>query len=217
VRQQRYQNSDREYAVATSLSPKNAVLWNEWGTLKAYGLSDFEGAQAKLDQSLKVDSLFDQTYLFRGDLKFQQANRIDADRQKQQQIIASTPPTDTKTIDAAKAELTKLDPPWKAALDAAEIEFTEAISINKSNRQAYGLVAEIQRMQGDTNGMIKTIETMTEVRPDDWNSWKNLAILYRDNKQPDKAKTAAQKAITLAPDDQKAGLQTLLQQLQGTP
>ena len=217
VRQQRYQNSDREYAVATNLSPKNAVLWNEWGTLRAYGLSDFEGAQQKLDQSLKVDDAFDQTFLFRGDLKFQQANKLEAQRQQQNALIASTPTTDTAKIEAAKAELAKLDGPWKAALNAAQIEFTQAISINKTNMQAYGLVAEIERMLGDTAAMIKTIETMTQIKPDDWNSWKNLAILYRDNKQTDKAKAAAEKAVTLAPEQQRAGLQELLQQLQGTP
>ena len=72
-------------------------------------------------------------------------------------------------------------------------------------------------MSGDTPGMIKTIETMTTIRPDDWNSWKNLAILYRDNKQTEKAKVAAQKAVGLAPQDQKAGLQVLLEQLQASP
>lgn len=217
VRQQRYQNADREYAVATNLSPQNAVLWNEWGTLRAYGLNDLVGAQQKLDQSLKVDSNFDQTFLFRGDLKFQQANKLQTQRQQQQQIIASTPATDTAKIDVAKSELAKLDSPWKAALDAAKIEFTQAISINKNNLQAYGLIAEIERMSGDTPGMIKTIETMTTIRPDDWNSWKNLAILYRDNKQTEKAKVAAQKAVGLAPQDQKAGLQVLLEQLQASP
>ncbi len=55
------------YRQATSLSPQNAQLFNEWGQVY-YILGDHERALEKYQHSLGLDQQYDQTYLLLGDL-----------------------------------------------------------------------------------------------------------------------------------------------------
>ncbi len=55
------------YVEATSLSPHNAILWNEWATIDLYLKGDPDAALKKLDESIRLDTQFDQTYLLIGD------------------------------------------------------------------------------------------------------------------------------------------------------
>ena len=79
--------------------------------------------------------------------------------------------------------------------------------------QGFTILAEIARQRGDLTKTISLLEQVAGIAPNDWNTQKNLALLYRDNKQLDKAKAAAQLALNLAPQDQQAGMQALVQQL----
>ena len=59
------------YKQATSLSPSNAQLWNEWGL--AYILKgEPEQALEKYERSLSLDQEYEQTYLLLGDLYMNQ-------------------------------------------------------------------------------------------------------------------------------------------------
>jgi cytochrome c-type biogenesis protein CcmH/NrfG len=60
---------------------------------------------------------------------------------------------------------------------------------------------------------ISTTMVYIEQNPKDWTGYKNLALLYRDDNKIDLAKQAVEKALELAPEDQKAALQSLLSQL----
>ncbi len=55
------------YRQATSLSPNNAQLFNEWGQVY-YLLGDYEKALEKYQLSLSIDQEYEQTYLLLGDL-----------------------------------------------------------------------------------------------------------------------------------------------------
>jgi len=57
------------YRRATTLSPHNAMLLNEWGSLYQ-AMGDHEKALEKYRQSLSLDQEYDQTYLLLGDLHF---------------------------------------------------------------------------------------------------------------------------------------------------
>ncbi len=61
------QLSSRYYEIATSLSPNNAILWNEWATLYHYELRDEEAFQRTIAHSLELDPEFEQTWLVVGD------------------------------------------------------------------------------------------------------------------------------------------------------
>ncbi len=61
--------ASRYYEMATSLSPNNAILWNQWATLYYYSLGDEEGFWERIHRSLQVDDGFEQTWLIIGDVK----------------------------------------------------------------------------------------------------------------------------------------------------
>jgi len=72
------QRSSEEYAIATSLSPHNVILWNEWAMLLYYGLGDVAGYERALQHSLELDSEFVQTWLVCGDANRQQGRLEEA-------------------------------------------------------------------------------------------------------------------------------------------
>ncbi len=59
------------YADATSLSPNNAQLYDEWGQTY-FALGEYEQAEAKYQQSLAIDRKYLQTYLLLGELYMRQ-------------------------------------------------------------------------------------------------------------------------------------------------
>jgi tetratricopeptide (TPR) repeat protein len=57
------------YDSATTLSPNNAILWNEWAMVYHYNLGDEETFQERIDHSLELDDEFAQTWLLLGDVR----------------------------------------------------------------------------------------------------------------------------------------------------
>ncbi|MCS7059974.1 MAG: tetratricopeptide repeat protein, partial [Anaerolineae bacterium] len=216
IRQQRYLNSTKEYETATALSPNNAVLWNEWGSLYLYAFNDMQTAMQKFDRSLSIDRKFDQTYLLRGELLMRQAAELDQRRQVAAQIVATVPATDTQALEQAQAAQRQAEEAYRAKLREARLEFTNAISINQNNTQAYNVLTYIDQQLGDVASAISATQALIDLNPGDWNAYKNLALLYRDANQPDLARRAAEKAIELAPEDQRPALQAFIAQL-GAP
>ena len=212
-KKQRYESSSKEYAVATSLSTQNAQLLNEWGTLYFYGLGDAKTSMEKLNQSAKLDPKFDQTFLIRGDVQLQQANALDAPRTKAVADLAAIPVTNTTAYVAAQKVVSETTLAWQNQLIKAQSEFSATVKLNPNSTQALTVLADIALKLGNPLEAIANLEKIATIAPTDWNTQKNLALLYRDNKQLDKAKLAAQQALNLAPQDQQAAMQTLLQQL----
>ncbi len=217
VKQARYEKASQEYSVATTLSPNNAVLWNEWGSLYLYSFNDFDKANEKLSKSLTLDPIFDQTFLLHGELLMQQANKLDQQRQQAQQVLATVPVTDTAQHSDAQVAKDAADEVYNAKLREAKIDFTSAISYNPTGLQAYNVLTYIDQQLGDYASAISTTLQSIDKAPTDWNGYKNLALLYRDSNQLELAKPALQKAIDLAPADQKQSLQGLLAQLSQAP
>ena len=65
-RAEKIQTALKYYEQATSLSPHNAQLWDEWG-LVYFVVGDYEAAIEKYQHSLTLDTEFPQTYLSLGD------------------------------------------------------------------------------------------------------------------------------------------------------
>lgn len=213
IKTQRFENSLKEYRMATTLSPNNAVLWNEWGSLYLYSFNDFDKALAMFDKSLSLDQRYDQTYLLRGELFMQQATQLDQQRQQAGQALAQVPVTDTAKLEEATAARDQAEEAYKAKLREARIEFTNAISVNEQATQAFSVLTYIDQQLGDLTSAISTTLAYIDKSPQDWTGYKNLALLYRDANQMDLAKQALQKAIDLAPSDQKPALQSLLDEM----
>ena len=66
--------SSENYEIATTLSPQNAILWNEWAMLYYYGLHDKAGFSRAITRSLELDDEFDQTWLVLGDVSRQEGD-----------------------------------------------------------------------------------------------------------------------------------------------
>ena len=66
--------SSRYYRSATTLSPNNPILWNEWATLHLYELGDEESFLQRINHSLELDDGFEQTWLVLGDYRAQRGD-----------------------------------------------------------------------------------------------------------------------------------------------
>nr|HID13372.1 tetratricopeptide repeat protein [Anaerolineae bacterium] len=80
MRRSLLQRSSENYAIATSLSPHNTILWNEWAMLHYYGLGDVAGYERTIQHSLELDPGFDQTWLMCGDVNRQEGKLEEAAR-----------------------------------------------------------------------------------------------------------------------------------------
>ncbi len=77
-KQEKLQLASDYYAQATQLSPNKAHLYNEWA-LVYYLMGDYDKAREKLEKSLSLDALYDQTYLLLGQLYTQTGDWANAE------------------------------------------------------------------------------------------------------------------------------------------
>jgi tetratricopeptide (TPR) repeat protein len=84
------EQASQYYAEATSLSPNNAVLWNEWALVDLSLKHDLDGALKKAEHSMQVDDQFDQTYLILGNI-YMNRNELDKAAETYQKLIAFQP------------------------------------------------------------------------------------------------------------------------------
>lgn len=183
---ERFEAASREYATATQLSPNNAQLWNEWASLLMSRLGDLDEAKVKLDRSLALDQKFSQTYLLRAAWYLEKARQLDRQNDADQ---------------------------WRQTLNAARDELNRALATDANAVQAYQELLNIAVQLGDTQQAISVTLALLERNPQDWNALKNLALLYRDTKQLTLALEYAQRALAIAPDDQRPMLQAFIEQL----
>jgi len=183
---QRFENASREYATATRLSPNNAQLWNEWASLYLSRLGNLDEAKVRLDRSLELDKKFDQTYLLRASWFIEKARTID--RQK----------------DGAA---------WRATLESARDELKQALLLVPNSAQIQQELIRISLELGDLPAAAEALQASLATNPNDWNTLKNLAIVYNDMRQITRAIEYAQRAIALAPPDQKPLLESFVRQL----
>ncbi|MCS6772957.1 MAG: O-antigen ligase family protein [Thermoflexales bacterium] len=184
LRMTRLRNSDLEYATATSLSPNNAGIWNEWGTLHLYSFRDLDKAKEKFDRSLELDPRFDQTYALLASWHVEKAN-----------TLLDKPEERTKHLKEAKTLLQR----------AAELAPN---SIN-----VYQEIARLSIETGDLYAAITATQNIVRLNPTDWNALKNLAVLYRDVGDLERAKEFAERALPLMPPEQQPAMQAFVQQL----
>ncbi len=224
----RFERAVREYESATNLSPNNAQLWNEWANLylrraeffRASGkadlsTADYSAAIAKLDQSLVIDQKFESTRLLRASYWLQQAEPLNQQRLQAQQIVATTPVSNTAKIKEAKDLVAKIEPQWRAMASRAVPELEATLQINPKQTQALSQLILLHQQLGELPKAIAYGQQLIDLNPQDWSAWRNMALLYNESKDTAKALDAAKRALELAPADQKAGLQALVAQLGG--
>ncbi len=79
--------------------------------------------------------------------------------------------------------------------------FQQAVALDPTNPVLRISLGNTYYTIGNFDESIRQFEIATHLKPDYANSWYNLAISYRDNKQYEKAKAAMQKVLGIVPAD----------------
>jgi len=210
-RQELLELSSENYDIATTLSPQNAILWNEWGMLYL-SAGQFEAAQEKIAHSLEIDPDFEQTWT------------IQADVYANQDMI-------TDALDAYERALT-LDPKqvdvWLRVGDIrrqrdepahAIKAYQEAVELRPRHVQAWRVLGTLYAQAGQHQDAIEALQQALQVSPnggDVWDTHRMLAILYNQVGEQEAALAHAQQALDLAPEQQQGNIEQLLAQLTGS-
>jgi tetratricopeptide (TPR) repeat protein len=230
------------YEQSKLLSPNNAQLYNEHATVYML-LGQTAKALEKLEQSLKIDKEFGQTYLLLGDIYL---NKQDPATNEQNWL---------KAAEAYSLAL-KYDPNVLQAHSALGLIYSrlnridEAIAenlivVNKSPNDASSLrnLALLYQQKGDLaqslnyarralavatsdgdkqalQGYIAVWQSISDNQaalaknPTDYPAMRNLITLYQQAGKPTDALAIAQRALSIAPDNEKPALQAFISQTQ---
>jgi tetratricopeptide (TPR) repeat protein len=213
------------YRQATALSPNNAQLWNEWALVNM-AQSDLArqnndavkadtylaDAQTKLDHSLELDSQYDQTYLLMAQMARSLGKADEAQKYFEQALQWNT-----GSLDA-----------WGGAIDQLlqTQNYTDAenlsLSFLEKNPNSLPVLRTLARNiyypQNRVDEAIAIMQQVLELGADDpnnhWEDQRVMAILLAQVGRLQEALPLAQQALEAAPQEQKASIQPLVDQLQ---
>jgi len=99
-------------------------------------------------------------------------------------------------------------------LNEAAEAFRKVIELKPDQVQAHSSLGYIYSQQGRLQEALEENLIVAQLRPNDFSTRKNLAILYQHLGQLDEAIAQAKKARELAPEKERAAMDTLIQHLQ---
>jgi tetratricopeptide (TPR) repeat protein len=180
------------FSRATTLSPHNARLWDEWGILFLNILQQPDEAFARISQALKIDPTYDWTHALLGDYYIREVQKL-ADQKEQREML-----------DQAVAH-------YSRALELIGPKDTQL-------RYSYSLaLAGVYTQLNQPEAAISTYEQAIEAGPNNADRWQieeAIGRLYLQLGDQENAFSHIGAALSLAPDDQKERLQALVAQLQ---
>lgn len=190
-RREKARQSDAMYARVVQLSPNNPTLWIEWGRVLATLLDDPDGALEKFQHAYQLDPVYDQALVALADFYYNQSRRLQGE---------------------ARVE----------ALQKAASYYQDALRQQKwRNKQvSFGYAVNAGAALAESGAYTDAIAMYTSAlehapnNPQAWRVSEALVGLYMQLQDYPSAVAAAQKALLLAPDDQKSRLSVLLQQVQ---
>jgi len=226
VRKTQLEQSSAQYQIATTLSPNNAILWNEWSTVMmalsdsaratgdAAGADEFvKQAQAKLDQSLALDQQFEQTYLIRAQLA-RSLGQTDEARRNYELAMKWNP----NSADAWGGLTDML----VAAGNYTEVETITLAYLQKQPDYLPALRTLARNVFFPQKRLAEALATQQRVvqlaakDPNLWDDQRVLAILLAQTGQVELALQTAQQALAAAPEANKVEINSLIAQLQGS-
>ncbi|MGD9316713.1 MAG: peptidylprolyl isomerase, partial [Anaerolineae bacterium] len=127
------------------------------------------------------------------------------------QPVGTTSPEDLQTVQ----ELLAQGNDQMAAEDwaAAEQTYVQLLDLDAGNPIVHSALAYIYARQGRIDEAISENLAVLDLTPNDYNSLKNLAILYREKGDIEAAISVSEQALALAPEQDRAALETYLEQL----
>ena len=100
--------------------------------------------------------------------------------------------------------------------EASILQYQEAVHWDPSLTAAWGRLAYAQYQLGDLDGAIATNLALLKVAPGDYETLKNLAVIYRDAGQLENALDYARQALAVASESARPSLQQFIQELEAT-
>jgi len=239
-----YLNKSLEfYEQARLLSPNNAQLYNEHATVYML-LGQTDQALAKLNQSLKTDSEFGQTYLLMGDIYLNKPDPVnnEANLLKAANAYSLALTYDSSVVQAHSALgliYSRLN-----RLDEAIAENLIVIKQNANDVASLRNLGLLYQQKGDTAQSLNYIrralaattndndkqslqqylavwqgigdnQAALTKNPNDYAALRNLIQLYQQAGKPNEALGMALRALPIAPDNEKPALQLFISQTQG--
>jgi len=209
LRQELLQHSSENYRIATTLSPQNAILWNEWALLHLT-TGNFEAAQEKISHSLGFDPGFDKTWTIQADLYANQGLITDALESYYKALEISPREVDIwlRIGDIQRGE---------NRLEEAAEAYERALELKPRRTQVWRVYGSVLAQLSRPAEAVDALQQALQIAPeasDAWDTHRMLAIIYNQLGQIDTAIEHAQQALELAPEDQQPNIQPLLAQLQ---
>ena len=147
------------YADATSLSPHNAQLFNEWGQTHLI-MGDVDSALEKYEHSLTLDSEYPQTYLLLGELYMQQ-KEWDKAVEAYEKAIELAPKKAVEAYSALGYVYTQL-----GDLDAALEAYSKAVALRPKNYNNHKNLAILYQQMGRLDEAIVAASQALELAPE---------------------------------------------------
>jgi cyclophilin family peptidyl-prolyl cis-trans isomerase/Tfp pilus assembly protein PilF len=176
-RTERLNKSLDYYKDATSLSPHNAQLLNEWA--QAYlALGDTPHAMEKFDESLALDSEFVQTYLLLGEYYMRQQEWDKALEMYQKAVQVSPKAVDAySSLAFVSTQVGDLD----AALEA----YQKAVELRPRNYNNRKNLAIVYQQMGRTEDAIREATRALELAPENQKEAVQSLLAQLGAQQPD--------------------------------
>ncbi len=227
--QERLQRADYHYDIATSLSPNNAFLRNEW--VRFY-LEEGNLARARevIADSLEIDAEYDDTWLLLGELHRLQGNWAEA-AEAYERVVEIKP--DRADIWHLLNEIyLQLDRPADAArtwvglgdmyvgqgsfTDAIEA-YNQAMMLDSSMPDAWSGLGDAYLGMNLPQEAVDAYEQALALQvADAWKVHRALADAYNRMGQSGPAISHAREALDLAPEEEQADLRAWLAELQAS-
>jgi tetratricopeptide (TPR) repeat protein len=190
VRDERIRLSNQYYESVLHLSRNSVVLWGEWSLLAYEFMNDFDLAQQRLDHSFALDTTYEQTYLYQGDLFVRRAQR-DTDPAKQQDYYQR----------AITAYLTGIEAADRRGLSTTNLRIRLADAYVATGQLPLAIEQYI------------TVGQFNDPAVSQWQLYQQIADLYRQLGDIGQARQYAQLALDAAPDANKPQVQQYLDTL----
>lgn len=227
MRQKAWDKALSIYQQALETNPKSADLYSALG----YVYTQQGNLEAALQAYEQAVELRPKSYNDRKNLAilYQQMGRTEDAIREATEAYNLAPDSQKQTMQSFLAQLQGSSPEKAGQIQnliaqgrqqmdaqewaAAETTFKKVLELNPNHPQAHGALAYVYAKQGRPDEAIAENLVVIGLAPNDYNSYKNLGILYNQKGQIAEAIVAIEKALALAPEADKPALQTFLDQL----
>lgn len=194
-RAEHFQRSSKYYADTLRISPYTAHLWNEWAlTLMQSG--ELPQALEKLNQSLRIDPTFVQTYVYLGDYYFLAQDPAHAAENyfKALERDPNALSDANGDLQANPAALFKLPEYAPRAIETYRVLATKYPSL-------YRILAQLYKQNGQLDLARQALEQAVQSNPNDWLASLDLVNFLSEVGDIDAAVNAMKHLMTLVPQN----------------